>query len=172
METLDSLFTRSDYQRLPEGFPAQLIHGWLVKEPSPLYGHQRAAARIRQALVALVGPDLVPDSPVDVAIDDHNVYQPDVAVLRRAPPLESHEVGIPLLVVEVLSRSSRYTDRFVKVERYLAAGVAEVWLVDPEAGEIEVRSVRETRARRGAEVLESEALPGFVLVPSEVLGPR
>jgi Uma2 family endonuclease len=34
------------------------------------------------------------------------------------------------LAIEVLSRSSRFYDREVKRDAYLALGVAEVWLVD------------------------------------------
>ena len=33
-------FDRADYMRLPEGFPAQLIGGFLVRDPSPVTGHQ------------------------------------------------------------------------------------------------------------------------------------
>ena len=39
METM-TFFTRRDYEALPEGFPAQLVDGFLVREPSPSYGHQ------------------------------------------------------------------------------------------------------------------------------------
>ena len=64
MDTLITRFaTRIDYDRLPEGFPAQLIDGHLVREAAPTYGHNRIGARIRAALVSLVGPDRVPDSP-------------------------------------------------------------------------------------------------------------
>ena len=38
MRPVSTLFTRADYDRLPEGFPAQLIHGWLVRDPAPSYG--------------------------------------------------------------------------------------------------------------------------------------
>ena len=113
METMTPLFTRQDYDLLPEGFPAQLIEGFLVKSPAPTYGHQRFAARIRQQLVALVGPDRVPDSPADVSLDDWNVYQPDIVVLDETPEDKTNYVGTPLLAVEVLSPSSEGYDREV-----------------------------------------------------------
>src|SRR5262245_18064242 len=106
-----ALFTRADYDRLPEGFPAQLIAGWLVKEPSPLYHHQRLAARLWRDLVAIVGPDLAPLTPVDVLIDDHNVFQPDVVALPEPGPDDDHYVPTPRLVVEFLSPSTRRRDR-------------------------------------------------------------
>ena len=95
-------FTQVDWERLPEGFPAQLIQGQLVKEPAPTYRHQRLAARVRFALLSLLGPDRVPDTPSDVAVDHENVFQPDVVVLRAPADDASHYVGVPLLAVEVL----------------------------------------------------------------------
>ncbi len=38
-------FTRDDYLRLPEGFPAELIQGQLVKEPAPTSDHQGLVVR-------------------------------------------------------------------------------------------------------------------------------
>lgn len=73
--------------------------------------------------------------------------------------------GVPDLVVEVLSPSTRVNDLGIKRERYMASGVRELWLVDPDA-----RTV--TRVRPGAaadevldesQVLRSELLPGFAL---------
>jgi Uma2 family endonuclease len=47
----------------------------------------------------------------------------------------------PILIVEVLSGSTRRRDHLQKRELYLDAGVAEYWIVDPEA-----RNVRVVRA--------------------------
>jgi Uma2 family endonuclease len=163
MKTMQQPFTRVDWERLPEGFPAQLIQGQLVKEPAPTYGHQRLGARIRFALLSLLGPDRVPDTPADVLVDDVNVYQPDVVVLRAPADDASHYVGVPLLAVEVLSRSTRKRDRDVKAERLLVLGVEEVWLVDPETQSIEVRSAEDRRLATLGEELRSRAVPGFVL---------
>ncbi len=164
-------YTRADYDRLPEGFPAQLIDGFLVKEPAPTYGHGRIAARIRAQLVALVGPDLVPDTPADVAIDEHNVFQPDVVLLREPVPDEARDVGVPLLAVEVHSPSTRGLDRGIKAERLLEIGVEEVWLVEPATKTIEVRTLAGRTIARGSEPAVSNALPGFRLVPAALFTP-
>ena len=78
MEALTILFTRRDYAALPEGFPAQLLEGVLVKTPGPRPGHQAIASRIHVALARLVGPGRALFAPVDVAVDEWNVYQPDL----------------------------------------------------------------------------------------------
>ena len=168
---MPQLFTRADYDLLPEGFPAQLVEGYLVKEPSPTYRHQRIEHRILAGLAALVGIDRVVPSPADVVLDDHNVYQPDVVVVREIPPEEARDVGIPLLAVEVLSPSTRRRDREVKTRHLLEAGVEEVWLVDPREGTIEVHRTGGSREVRGATPVESEAVPGFRLTPTELFTP-
>ncbi|MHC4340551.1 MAG: hypothetical protein ACYSX0_10110 [Planctomycetota bacterium] len=54
--TLDAVkFTRADYERLPEGLPAQLLDGQLVKAPSPTFLHQRISGRLFTALLQVVG---------------------------------------------------------------------------------------------------------------------
>ena len=171
MEPMVSIYTRRDYEALPEGFPAQLIDGWLVKEPAPTYDHQRLAARILRKLQDFVGADLALPSPVDVLIDDVNVYQPDVVVLREAPPGSDHYVGVPLIAVEVLSPSSRSHDRDVKARRLIGIGVAEVWLVDPLERTIEVVSAEAYQQSDGDRAVVSHALPGFELVPSQLFTP-
>jgi len=171
MQTMTALFTRALYDQLPEGFPAQLIEGVLVRDPSPTYGHQRFAGRIYQRLVALIGPDLALMSPADVAVDQFNVYQPDVLVLREAPDDAKSEVGIPLMAIEVLSPGTRQRDREVKRHRLLAAGVREVWLVDPEIREIERWDVDGCEAASGGLSLSSHALDGFSLIPDELFTP-
>lgn len=45
-----------------------------------------------------------------------------------------NEQPIPILVVEVLSPSTRRRDREQKRSLYMDAGVPEYWLLDPERG--------------------------------------
>src|SRR5687767_10686396 len=102
MKTVDELFTRADYASLPEGFPAQLVEGFLVKDPSPTYGHQTLMSCILRALFLHADPRRVLPAPVDVPIDERNVFQPDVAVFREKPPANASGVLIPLVAIEIL----------------------------------------------------------------------
>ncbi len=171
MKTMTTAFTRADYDRLPEGFPAQLIEGLLVKEPAPTYGHQSLASQIHVLLAARVGATLALQAPCDVGLDDRNVYQPDVLVLRSPPSNDAHDVGIPLLAVEVLSPATARRDRRVKRKRLLEAGVAEVWIVDPDTRTIEVDDATGHRVASGDGTLSSTAVPGFSLTPTALFGP-
>jgi Uma2 family endonuclease len=163
-------YTRADYERLPEGFPAELMDGQLIKEPSPLPWHQLIAQRLLIALGAVVGERRAYIAPVDVFIDDLNVLQPDVLVVPKGsePGPETTEIALPELVVEVFSPSSRVRDRRIKSGTYLRAGVREVWLVDPAAQTIEVCSASGSRSFRDGEQAPSTAVPGFSLVPDDL----
>ena len=168
---MSALFTRADYDCLPEGFPAQLIEGDLVRDPAPTYGHQRFESRIFERLAALVGPDLALTSPVDVGIDKFNVYQPDLVVLREPADDMRSDVGLPLLAIEVLSPATERNDRRIKRHRLLAAGVREVWLVDAARHEIECWDENGGRSAGAGASLTSRALSGFSLAPDELFTP-
>ena len=117
-------------------------------------------------------------APVDIPIDEVNVFQPDVVVF--AEPIEDEAGGedlpVPLLVVEVLSPSTAARDREVKRIRYLEAGVGEVWLIDRENRTIDVYDAEHHRhvPRRGSggRPVASCVLEGFELVPDSLFGVR
>jgi Uma2 family endonuclease len=161
--------TRKDYEQLPEGTPVELQDGMLVKQPSPRYGHQRIHGQILMALQRLLGPARAVSGPVDVLIDEINVFVPDIVVLEDVPDDEAQYVGVPRVVFEVLSPSSEQRDRDYKARRYLGLGVAEVWLVDRHARTIEIATLREgVRLFCGERVARSDILAGFALVPDEL----
>ena len=61
-------------------------------------------------------------------------------------------------------------DRDRKTAIYLRAGVAEVWLVDPDAGAIEVHTQDGVARVAGTERATSAALSGFTLAWSDLSG--
>jgi len=170
MRTMESLFTLEYYRRLPEGFPAQLLDGCLVSEAAPGFDHQDLVGQIYLGLVAVVERRRVALSPADVVIDRLNVLQPDVCLLRHPPPPGLPDVGVPLLAFEVLSPATRRRDVTVKAVKLLAAGTEEVWLVDPDARTIAVRTTEGTRVFRGAQEARSDVVPDVRFVPDVLFG--
>ncbi len=156
-------FTRREYMQLPEGFPAQLIEGALIRDPAPVLPHQILVTRLLFAIGRLVGEDRVLPAPVDLFLDDLNVYQPDVMVFDREVRLDPtmREAEKPLLVVEVLSPSTAAYDCGVKARRYLEWGVREVWLVDADAGMVDVRGPGGISRTGPDGVVRSTAIPGL-----------
>lgn len=61
--------------------------------------------------------------------------EPDLVVIlhdRLAQLTEQYFDGVPNLIVEILSPSTRAVDRGAKFVEYEAAGVPEYWVIDPE----------------------------------------
>ena len=156
------------YFALPEGFPAQLVGGMLVKSPSPTPAHQAILMRIVAQALPLAARDCLLVAPMDVVLGESDVLQPDLIVLRRPLVRGQTRVGVPLLALEVLSPSTASLDRDQKAPRLLDAGVAEVWLVDPSRGTIERLDATGTELASGATPIASHALPGLLLVPADL----
>lgn len=161
MQSVELRFTRADYDRLPEGFPCELIGGEFVREPAPVYRHQRVVARLMQALLGHVGADRVVSSPIDVVLDDWNVVQPDVAVFAQPLSPDIVRVPLPALAIEVLSRATETRDREQKTALYLDRGVREVWLVEPIEGTIEVCAGATRTTYSADESIASQVVPGL-----------
>jgi len=161
MSTTETRFTRTDYEQLPEGFPCELIEGQFVKEPAPVFDHRRIVSRIVLLLGQRIGAERVVPAPIDIVLDDFNVLQPDVAVWTAAPQRGVRRVPIPTIAVEVLSPSSARRDRSQKTRLYIAAGVSEVWLIEPDTGVIEVHTFEGVTKHDADEIVTSAAIPEF-----------
>ncbi len=127
-------FTRADLDAMPDdGHRYELIDGILVVTPAPSIRHQSTSAEIFALLRQACPSDLqVLFAPLDVALTDDTVMQPDLLVARRCDFTERDLPAAPLLAVEVLSPSTRRVDLTLKRSRYEAAGCAAYWVVDPE----------------------------------------
>ncbi len=159
------LITRKDYEGLPEGTPLELCDGMLVKQPSPRYGHQRIQGVLLMELQRLLGPARAVAGPVDVLVDELNVFVPDIVVLDEVPDDEAQYVGVPAVVFEVLSPSTRERDRTYKTRRLLGLGVREIWLVDRHERTVEIVDLEGSRLARGGERATSRVIEGFEVVP-------
>ena len=125
---------RRDLELMPDdGHRYELIDGALVVTPAPTPPHQIVVVRLWQALDSACPDSLrVLVAPLDVALDDSSVLQPDLLVARRADFTKRDLPTAPLLAVEVLSPSTRRIDLTLKRDRYQAAGCPSYWVVDPD----------------------------------------
>jgi Uma2 family endonuclease len=126
--------TRADLETMPDdGHRYELIDGVLVVTPAPSPMHQVVAANLFTLLQAECPDDLrVLFAPLDVAIADDTIMQPDLLVARRADFTARDLPVAPLLAVEILSPSTRRFDLMLKRSRFEAAGCASYWVVDPD----------------------------------------
>jgi Uma2 family endonuclease len=154
----------------------ELVDGAIiVNEPLPI--HMVLAGWIYAQLLAWT--DAAPGRgiaflPIDVPIDERNVFAPDVcwyAEERRPTNLGEVVQRVPDLAVEVRSESTWRYDIGVKKARYESAGVAELWLVDTRAPSVLVfrRSAPQAPAFDVALELERRASLASPLLPGLTL---
>ncbi len=119
-------------ERHGDGWAAQLIQGELIVSPSPGFEHQVVSGALFSVLDrALPVPLRLLSAPLDVQVDERTVVQPDLLVLPRAFRTEDVIAIPPVLVVEILSPSSRGADLVRKPEVLARFGVEHYWVVDP-----------------------------------------
>ncbi|MCJ7840259.1 type II toxin-antitoxin system Phd/YefM family antitoxin [Lederbergia sp. NSJ-179] len=119
----------------------EYIDGEIYLLASPKTAHQYA---ITQMLVifheAFLGGPCIPFvAPYDIRLkrvnhDDPNVVQPDLMVICDLDDhLDERDYyrGVPSLVVEVLSDSTRSKDMVKKLDLYMESGIKEYWIVNP-----------------------------------------
>lgn len=129
-------FTWDDLQSIPDEdyWRYQIVDGTLLVSPAPNAAHQSCVVSLAVLLRSACPDDLkVLVAPFDYAPGPGWVLQPDVLVVRRSDLLPQRVVAAPVLCIEVLSPSSRTTDRTLKHAAYEEHGVEHYWLVDPEA---------------------------------------
>ena len=146
---------------LPESnLPVELWDGELVMSPSPTFRHQKIVTRFYKILDAWVEKHQLGETavaPLDMVLTERRVTQPDVVFIsnERLGIIDRHLKGAVDLVAEVISPESRRRDRIDKRDLYEQHGVREYWLIDPEAGTVEV-----LHAETGAYQLAGRWRPG------------
>lgn len=89
--------------------------------------------------------DLVLNALLGVYFDEYNVFQPDIIYVQKSNKsiLQDKVNGAPGLIVEVISPSNSYVDRYHKKEIYQRYKVQEYWIVDPGNQSVEIYSLKD-----------------------------
>lgn len=143
--------TVDEYMELPnDGRRYQILDGDLDVSPAPTTMHQRVSRRIQYNLMTVLenaGLGEVFNAPTDVILDNTNVVQPDIVFVRHDNldiVGEKNIRGVPDLMVEILSPSTRRTDVLTKSRIYASFRIPTYWIVDPDLDRIELYRLRET----------------------------
>ena len=169
-------WTVDDLDDLPDdGLQYELADGLLLVTPSPRPRHQRMSVRLTVALAAACPEHLeVFAAPFDFRPSRVTSLQPDLMVVRRVDVDDEGLTGTPLLVVEILSPSTRAKDLVLKRALYAEAGVPAYWVLDPVEATVLVLAledgayVEQGRAAGEAQVAVSAPYP-LGLRPSDLL---
>ena len=180
-------WTYQDYLRLPrrpdDGRRFEVIRGVLYVTATPTFPHQYAVGEIFSFLREFArrhGLGLALVAPFNIRLPERiaEPIAPDVMFFRKGnEPRDdgSDFQGIPDLVVEVLSPSTRRRDQTVKLAAYRDAGVSEYWIADPRARTVAVYGLSADRTsyaelgRYGKEdEVASALLPGLRVPVTEI----
>ena len=172
-------WTVDDLDAIPaDGLQYELLDGLLLVAPAPVPRQQLALVR----LLTLLEPPardtdaLVLPAPIDWRPHRTTSLQPDLVVLRRADYDPERLSAVPVLVVEVLSPSTRRKDLLVKRDAYQEGGIGGYWFVDPDAPSLTALELVdgtyvETGRSHGAEPLELTYPFDVTVVPAELVRP-
>jgi Uma2 family endonuclease len=126
---LPSTFTVNDLESLPDDYRYELHEGILHVMPPPIAWHSDVIWRVT-AILRAAGMVAYPE--IGVKFSEIDERQPDVAVFKNRP--DKNERFFPpsdfLILVEVVSPSTRAQDRILKPFHYADAGVPEYWRVE------------------------------------------
>jgi Uma2 family endonuclease len=177
----DQYYTYADWLEFDERFRAELIDGVLYMMAPPATEHQDVHRELFGRLfVFLQGkPCKVYSAPFGVRLfprddlSDDTVVEPDIVVICDQSKIDKQGCkGAPDLVIEILSPSNIRHDRIVKFQKYLAAGVREYWVVDPDNRGVEVHILRDGGYQTAVYDETAEApvsvLPGCIIRLSEI----
>ena len=138
--------TWQDTLLMPEdGKRYEAIEGELYVTPAPSRRHQRASLNLARVLCSFLedpGHGWIYLAPTGVELPDTDEgVQPDILFVSKARAgilVKEGIRGVPDLVVEILSPSTADRDRTLKKKLYQRHGVAQYWVVDPDAQSVEV----------------------------------
>ena len=142
-------YTLEEFWALPEPEDRShydLIGGHLFMVPPPNPPHGSIDARLNKLLIKFLLDNQIdgevhhPKEPIYRRAQGGTYLEPDMMYisdeLRESMGDKRTSADI---VFEYLSKSTRVYDRTTKADTYLALGVRELWLVDPDTISIEVR---------------------------------
>lgn len=160
--------------------PTELWDGELIMTPSPTSAHQAVVGRLVHTLSGFVSQGQLGQvyfAPLDVVFTQRRVVQPDVIFISnsRQTIIQDRIRGVPDLIIEVVSLGTWRRDCVDKRALYEQFGVAEYWIVDPEAETVEVLTLQNDSYHlvgrfTPGQSARSVLLPGLEIPVSEILG--
>ena len=128
-----------------EGYIYELINGDIMRRTSPNLEHQEVSMMLSTFMNMFILSQQLGKlyaAPMDVYLSGVDLLVPDLVFIGKDNPatLKPNKciIGVPDLIVEILSKGTQNVDRGTKMKQYRAAKVPEYWIVDPRLQSIEV----------------------------------
>ena len=170
-KTSDDLLTYEDYMTFPDndGIRKEIIEGDLFMTPAPSIQHQRILRKLSIILDNYVDMNRLGEilfAPCDIIFSDINVVQPDLIFVSRDNyqiRTELNIQGAPDLLVEILSASTKDSDRIFKKHIYEKFHVKEYWIIDPGEETIEIWALKNRKYHLFCKANKKVSLKSMIL---------
>lgn len=111
------------------------------------------------------------DITLSKGLDNICVVQPDLMIicdLEQKLGEDGYYKGVPALVVEIISETTRSRDMVKKLDLYMDCGIEEYWVVNPLNREVTVyqfkdKEIRDSKTYKNKETAESGIFPGLAV---------
>ncbi|OPX42862.1 hypothetical protein CLHUN_31860 [Ruminiclostridium hungatei] len=114
-------------------------------------------------------------APYDITLkrdlENINVVQPDLMVicdLEEKLNEKDYYMGVPALMIEILSESSRGKDSVRKLDLYMSTGVKEYWIVNPFNKEVTVFLFENNDVLKNTTYKKDESISSYTFEGLEV----
>ncbi|GIN58518.1 Uma2 family endonuclease [Lederbergia ruris] len=140
--------------------------GIVFMSPSPSTRHQQVSGRLQAKLFNFLdgGKCQVFSAPYDIHLyrddlDDSKIFIPDLSVICGDKGLEENKyVGVPEMIVEILSPSNQSHDLITKMEAYMKYGVKEYWVVNPMLNAIQIYALTDEQVYQQVDILKDKGI--------------
>ena len=158
----------------------EIIDGETIRKSAPTPMHQRICRKLIVILDSFINEKKLGEifqSPIDVYLDEYNKSQPALVFVsdeKKAIITNDGIMGIPDLIIEIISPGSVIRDRIEKKNLYERMLVKEFWLIDPQYEAIEIYTLQNNRYEllSAATMLEGELksalFEGLLINPGDI----
>lgn len=160
----------------------EYIDGIVYMSPSPSTKHQRISSKLHGKLYNFLegGPCVVFHAPFDIVLkkedlEGERTVIPDLSVIcDKSGFTDTKYIGVPTLIIEILSPSNQAHDLVTKLNLYMIYGVKEYWIVNPMLNTIILYALNseglyeQKTVKTESGIVESECFKGFKVDVEEI----
>lgn len=170
------------YDEITPSMKAEFINGEVIVHSPVSYAHSVASKNLLKMMDTYVihrrlGVVLCEKALVALTRND---YEPDLCFFSASKAAEfraeTNKFPAPDLIVEILSESTTHRDRGIKFRDYAVHGVAEYWIINTEAAEVEQYLLKERayelKLKSGSGEIHSPTITGLTIPIQAIFDPQ
>ena len=160
----------------------EYIDGLVYMSPSPSTKHQRISSKLQIKIgIYLSGKSCeIFSAPYDIelkkeGIEGTKIVIPDLSVIcDKSGFTETKYIGVPSLIIEILSPSNQSHDLITKLNLYMKYGVKEYWIINPMLESVTIYTLNKENMyeqldmKTSIGVLKSKVLEDFAVNLKEI----